>query len=126
MGTKRYRPPACTVQQLPENLDVVLISHTHYDHLDRNSVADIHRRYPGIFWCVPRGSESWFRSMGIPEDRVIGMTWWQSMRLPIKGAELVFTPSNHWSGRWGFDKNWSLWGSWTVIGNIFQVKGNFC
>jgi L-ascorbate metabolism protein UlaG (beta-lactamase superfamily) len=46
------------------------------------------------------------------------MVWWQSFHLPVKEAEIVFTPSNHWSGRWGIDKNWSLWGSFAIKGTI--------
>ena len=44
MGPKRYRPPACTVSELPDVLDAVVISHTHYDHMDKNSIKDIHER----------------------------------------------------------------------------------
>lgn len=45
MGLKRYRPPACTVEELPEELAAVVISHTHFDHLDYNSVKDLNKRY---------------------------------------------------------------------------------
>jgi L-ascorbate metabolism protein UlaG (beta-lactamase superfamily) len=44
MGPKRYRPAACTVKQLPDKLDVVIVSHTHYDHLDHNSVQQLLER----------------------------------------------------------------------------------
>ena len=43
-GPKRYRPPACTVQELPNVIDAIVISHTHYDHLDYNSVFSLHDR----------------------------------------------------------------------------------
>ena len=43
-GPKRYRPPACTIQELPKVIDAVVISHTHYDHLDYNSVLSLHDR----------------------------------------------------------------------------------
>ena len=44
MGPKRYRPPACTVSELPDVLDAVVISHTHYDHMDGQSIKDLHKR----------------------------------------------------------------------------------
>ena len=45
MGPKRYRPPACTVQELPDVIDAVVISHTHYDHMDKTSIQDLNQRY---------------------------------------------------------------------------------
>ena len=45
MGPKRYRPPACTVEELPDVIDAVVISHTHYDHMDKNSIQDLNQRY---------------------------------------------------------------------------------
>ena len=45
MGPKRYRPPACTIQELPDVIDAVVISHTHYDHMDTQSIKDLHQRY---------------------------------------------------------------------------------
>ena len=45
MGPKRYRPPACTVQELPDVIDAVVISHTHYDHMDKQSIQDLNQRY---------------------------------------------------------------------------------
>ena len=44
MGPKRYRPPACTVSELPDAVDAVVISHTHYDHMDKQSIVDLHER----------------------------------------------------------------------------------
>ena len=44
IGPKRYRAPACTVAELPDTLDAVVISHTHYDHMDKQSIIDLHRR----------------------------------------------------------------------------------
>ena len=131
-GPKRYRPPACTVEELPEIVDAVVISHTHYDHLDTNSVKQIHQRYKNqIHWFVPSGSRSWFESFGILSDNIHDMVWWQSKVMPLCNgkpqnptesgvAQIVFTPGNHFSRRGLLDHNKSLWGSWLVIGS----KGN--
>lgn len=124
MGPKRYRPPACTVDQLPDQLDGVVISHTHYDHMDTNSIYQLHKKYPELQWYVPSGVKSWFQDSGIPESHVNEMVWWEESKLPrgeeAKKAKFVFTPSNHWSRRSANDENTCLWGSWTVIGS----KGN--
>ena len=50
MGPKRYRPPACTVDELPEVIDAVVISHTHYDHMDKQSIKDLNERYVAILF----------------------------------------------------------------------------
>jgi len=115
-GPKRYRPPACSVDELPQKLDSVVISHTHYDHLDTQSVKDLHKRYgQNLNWYVPQGSEDYFTSSGISESNVHPMTWWKEERSK-EGATVAFTPSNHWSRRGLFDQNKALWGSWTIIG----------
>lgn len=63
-GPKRYRPPALTVSTLPE-IHAVVISHTHYDHLDYGSVKDLHKRFGDtIHWFVPKGLKSWMNSVG--------------------------------------------------------------
>jgi len=129
-GPKRYRPPACTVQELPEIVDAVVISHTHYDHLDLNSVKQLHQRYEDrIHWFVPGGSRSWFESLGISSENIHDLVWWQSKVMPLSGgkiqdpnsedsARIVFTPGNHWSGRFPpLDRNKALWGSWLVVGS---------
>ena len=86
--TKRYRPPACTVEDLPAILDAILISHTHYDHLDFNSVKQIHKRYENqVHWFVPSGSRSWFESLCIASDNIHDMIWWQSKIMPLCGGK---------------------------------------
>jgi len=130
-GPKRYRPPACTIEELPDTIDAVVISHTHYDHLDLNSVKKLNQRYEDrLHWFVPGGSRSWFESTGIPSDNIHDMVWWQSKTMPLSGgkaqdtdsasddaARIIFTPANHFSRRGLLDHNKALWGSWLVIGS---------
>ena len=112
-GPKRYRPPACSVSQLPERLDAVVISHTHYDHMDEDSILKLHSKYgQALKWFVPSGSGVDFRAHGITNVRE--MVWWQEQ--VDKQTSVVFTPSNHWSRRGLMDENKALWGSWAVIG----------
>ena len=129
MGPKRYRPPACTIDELPQILDAVVISHTHYDHLDIDSVEKLHQRYGDkLHWFVPSGSKSWFEDRGLASNNIHDMVWWQSTEMPLVGGEaqdhndekaarIIFTPANHFSRRGVMDKNTALWGSWLVIGS---------
>ena len=115
-GPKRYRPPACTIQELPKVIDAVVISHTHYDHLDRNSVLALNRKFgTNVLWFVPSGSKDWFEHCGILSDSIHDMVWWQTVQMS-NGTTIVYTPGNHWSKRTLTDTNKALWGSWLVIG----------
>ena len=112
---KRYRDSPCQVNQLPDDIHAVIISHTHYDHLDKQSVVDIHEKYKdNIQWYVPSGSASFFLHYGIKRENLHEMVWWQEKEL--NGGKIVFTPSNHYSSRSTFDTNKALWGSFVIIG----------
>mmetsp|Transcript_61464 Transcript_61464/g.73018 ORF Transcript_61464/g.73018 Transcript_61464/m.73018 type:complete len:631 (+) Transcript_61464:2-1894(+) len=76
-GIARYTPPALSLDDIGEDLDVVLISHDHYDHLDRNSVAEMASRGKVKVWCVPLGIKEWIVDYcGVKEDDVVEMEWW--------------------------------------------------
>lgn len=98
-GPKRYRPPSCTVQELPP-IDVVVISHNHYDHLDIDSVKALVGRFgTPLKWFVPAGLKDWMTSSGC-ED-VSQMTWWEEIKVKKETREytIAFTPTQHWSKR---------------------------
>jgi N-acyl-phosphatidylethanolamine-hydrolysing phospholipase D len=116
-GPKRLLKPPCSVNNLPQ-IDAVVISHNHYDHLDKQTVSDLlNQQYgPRLQWFVSMGLKGWFSDMGC--NHVIEMNWWDehSMFIPSK-IKMVCLPCQHWSGRAGYlDKNTSLWCSWAVIG----------
>lgn len=76
IGPKRYRPPALTVDVLPDDLDAVLISHNHFDHLDYSSVKSLNKRYgERLVWFCGRGGRRWFLNSGI--KHVIELDWWE-------------------------------------------------
>nr|KAJ3417830.1 hypothetical protein HK105_000735 [Polyrhizophydium stewartii] len=130
-GPKRIRPSPCQLDELPK-IDLVLVSHNHYDHLD---IAVVRKLANSVTWVVPLGMGTWFKSVGVTTVRlysegaivrerrvfdimspqVVELDWWQEHRfsdtLVITGA-----PIQHWSGRHFFDVNLSLWASFVVRG----------
>ncbi|RWS19563.1 N-acyl-phosphatidylethanolamine-hydrolyzing phospholipase D-like protein, partial [Leptotrombidium deliense] len=116
IGPRRYRDPPCSVHDLPSNLDAVIISHNHYDHLDLNTVTLLNARYgTDLRWFVPLGLGYWFEQVSI--ENVVELDWWEENCVPDKNdVSFVFTPSQHWSKRTLNDDNKSLWGSWSIIG----------
>jgi N-acyl-phosphatidylethanolamine-hydrolysing phospholipase D len=116
VGPARYTPVPFEVDRIPR-CDAVLISHNHYDHLDTASVKKLHDKFSstGLTWFCGSGTKKFFKSVGIAEENVNELSWWESVK--FRGLEFVFTPSQHWCGRWGpLDRNNSLWGSWCVLG----------
>ena len=110
MGPRRRVPLPMTLAQLP-HIDVVLISHNHYDHLDRASVQQLNRQAGGPpLFLVPLGIKPWMAQAGI--DNVREMDWWQQTELA--GLDLTFVPAQHWSARWLTDRFQTLWGGWMV------------
>ena len=106
-GPERYTPPGMTVDQFPD-IDVITISHNHYDHLDKQTVTEISKKYPKALFLVPLGLQKWFEDKGI--NNVIELDWWESKT--VKNTEITFAPVQHWSARGLFDRNESLWGAW--------------
>jgi N-acyl-phosphatidylethanolamine-hydrolysing phospholipase D len=116
-GPKRHQPPALALADLP-HIDVVVISHNHYDHLDENSVLALNRQPGGPpLFVVPLGLEVWFKNIGI--DNVRALDWWDA--LEVAGARVTLTPVQHWSRRTLWDSNESLWGGYVVEGRSNDV-----
>jgi N-acyl-phosphatidylethanolamine-hydrolysing phospholipase D len=111
-GPRRLYPPPLTVAQLPR-VDVVLISHNHYDHLDEASVRALAAQPGGApLFVVPLRLKAWFDALGLGL-RVVELDWWQSHT--EQGVEFVLTPAKHWSSRTPFDRQQTLWGGFAVL-----------
>lgn len=114
LGPRRKVALPISLDELPP-IDVVVISHSHYDHLDRATVQALARRGgPRTLFLVPLGLEPWFHALGIHE--VQALDWWQSRT--VGEVEIGFVPAHHWSARTLFDRNRSLWGGW-----VFRSPG---
>ena len=115
-GPKRLQPPGVALADLP-HIDVVVISHNHFDHLDRDSVAQLAAQAGGPpLFLVPLGIKPWLNALAI--TNVVELDWWQSHT--VGNAEFVLTPVQHWSGRSPADRHHTLWGGWAVFGADFQ------
>lgn len=108
-GPKRVVAPGLALADLPP-IDWVLISHNHYDHLDKSSVLALARKHPQAQFHVPLGLARWFREQRIL--RVAEYDWWQHAKL--QGFGLHFVPAQHFSSRSLTDRNATLWGGWVV------------
>ena len=111
IGPKRHQPPALTAANLP-HIDLVLVSHNHYDHLDEASVRALNAQAGGPpLFVVPLGIKAWMGGVGI--TNVVELDWWQSHR--VGAIEVVLTPVQHWSGRSLNDRMATLWGGYAVF-----------
>ena len=108
-GPKRMIPPAMTLDDLPK-IDVVVVSHNHYDHLDIWSLKKLFKLNSETIFMVPAGDKKRLVKAGI--RNVIEMNWWDIFR--VSNTEFHFTPVQHWSKRGLFDRNKSLWGGWFI------------
>lgn len=110
MGPQRKVPPALTYAQLP-HIDVVLISHNHYDHLDKDTVLKLNQQAGGApLFLVPLGIKQWMADIGITKVQELG--WWD--KTDLGGLAFNFVPVQHWSARTLNDRFQTLWGGWAV------------
>lgn len=117
MGPKRHTPPGLTLGQLPR-IDVVLLSHNHYDHMDEASLVALGKQAGGPpLFIMPLGHRSWFARRGI--HHVVELDWWDTHVLPATDRSprmpVTLTPAQHWSARTATDAMRSLWGGFAVL-----------
>ena len=110
-GPKRFQPVPVRLSELPP-IDLVLVSHDHYDHLDYPTIRELARREVPFVTSLGVGAhlEAW----GVAPRRITELDWWETYALP--GAELTLTaaPSQHFSGRGLKDRNATLWSSLAI------------
>ncbi len=112
IGPSRILEPSIPIDKLPQ-IDFVFISHNHYDHLDKKSVKELSRRFPGIIWIVPEGVKKWFYKNSI--YRVFELSWWQT--LSLQDITITAVPAQHFSCRNIFDYNKTLW-----VGYVLELN----
>lgn len=117
-GPSRAQSPGIALKDLPR-IDVVAISHNHYDHLDRASVRALACQRGGApLFLVPLGLKAWLARLGV--TRAVELDWWDVYGHDGAAVEFQLTPAQHWSGRCLSDRNKTLWGGWAVLGADFH------
>jgi len=110
LGSKRFNEELpMKIEDIPQ-IDAVLISHDHYDHLDYWSITKIKDKVKMFY--VPLGIAAHLKSWGVDESRIIELDWWEEAE--FQELTFVSTPSRHFSGRGLFNKDSTLWCSWVI------------
>jgi len=107
-GPKRVRPPAVNFEALPP-VDVVLLSHNHYDHLDVETLKRLDARCRPLI-VTGLGNRAFLESCGL--THVVELDWWEAHT--VGGALLTLVPAVHWSSRGGSGRNATLWGGFMI------------
>ena len=115
-GPKRFHAPPIAHEDLPP-LRGVILSHDHYDHLDRETVIALAEKTE--VFLTPLGVGDRLIEWGIEATKVRQFDWWQGME--IDGVAFTATPAQHFSGRSLFDGNSTLWASWVIVDHDLRV-----
>jgi L-ascorbate metabolism protein UlaG (beta-lactamase superfamily) len=108
VGPKRFQPVPVPLRSMPD-IDVVLVSHDHYDHLDYQTIRQLAKRDTPFVTSLGVGAhlEAW----GVRPERIVELDWWESHEVPGTGLTVTAAPSQHFSGRGLKDRNTTLWSS---------------
>ncbi|MDO6765478.1 MBL fold metallo-hydrolase [Agarivorans sp. 1_MG-2023] len=109
IGPKRFHQPPLNLNEL-DNIDGVLISHDHYDHLDKYSIGLLKDKVK--HFVVPEGVDQHLIDWGVKPERIQSLRWWQSAE--FGELSITATPTQHFSGRGLFDGNQTLWASYVI------------
>ena len=109
LGPKRFHPVPMDINSIKE-IEAVIISHNHYDHLDEGSIKQLKDKVN--HFVVPLGIGDKLLAWGIAEDKITQLDWWENIKLD--DIELVSTPAQHFSGRGITDSDKTLWSSWVI------------
>jgi len=116
MGPKRFYPSPLAASEIPE-VDAVLLSHDHYDHLDSAMVRELSRRKARFI--APLGVGMHLVGWGVPEQQIEEFDWWESVT--IGPLTLTAVPARHFSGRGLRDQGQTLWCGWTLVTDKHRV-----
>ena len=119
-GPKRWYAPPIPFEQMPQ-VDAIVISHDHYDHLQRDTIERIARSpaWRDTLFVAPLGVGAHLEYWGVAPDKIVELDWWERTTLPAgagPGVDIVCTPARHASGRDLLDQNETLWAGYALVG----------
>jgi L-ascorbate metabolism protein UlaG (beta-lactamase superfamily) len=111
IGPKRFQPVPVALRALPP-IDLVIVSHDHYDHLDYPTICELAKLTVPFVTSLGVGAhlEAW----GVPPERIFELDWWETYRLESAQLSVTAAPSQHFSGRGLHDRNATLWSSMVI------------
>jgi L-ascorbate metabolism protein UlaG (beta-lactamase superfamily) len=118
VGPKRFQPVPLSLREMPP-VDVVLVSHDHYDHLDYPTIRALAKT--SVPFVTSLGVGAHLEYWGIQPARITELEWWESHRLPNTDVVLTAAPSQHFSGRGLKDRNATLWSSFAIRSPMHSV-----
>jgi L-ascorbate metabolism protein UlaG (beta-lactamase superfamily) len=107
-GPKRFQPVPVALRDMPP-IDLVVVSHDHYDHLDFPTIAELSRG--DVPFVTSLGVGAHLEAWGVQPERIVELDWWESHTMPKTGLTVTAAPSQHFSGRGLHDRNATLWSS---------------
>jgi len=118
LGPGRYNGDVpFDIDELPE-VDLVVISHNHYDHLNSSTIEKIHSKVKHFIAPLMVGAE--LEEMGVPREKITELDWWEEINL-FDNFLVALTPTQHFSGRSLFDRDETLWGSFVIQGPKHKI-----
>ena len=115
-GGRRFSRPSITAEELPD-IDVIVLSHDHYDHMDYRTLKDMDSKVSR--YVVPLGIENHLERWGIAPGKITNMAWWEEIQ--VQELTIGCTPARHYSGRSIDDRNAALWASWVFKTESVQI-----
>lgn len=116
VGPERYSKAPLTIEELPK-LDIVVITHDHYDHLEMKTVKQLDAKTD--LFVVPLGVENHLMRWGIAEEKIRAAAWWEEIE--VDGLTIACTPARHYSSRKGIDGGKTLFASWVLKDAYHQI-----
>lgn len=116
VGPKRFSELPLEIDELT-TIDIVLITHDHYDHLDYNTIKKLKDKTKKFI--VPLGVEKHLQKWGVTEETITNLAWWEETN--INDLKIVCTPAQHYSNRSINDRNNTLWASFVLKNDYYQI-----
>ena len=117
MGPARKRPPGLRLEDLPK-IDLVLLSHNHYDHLDKVTLKKVHQAH-NPQTLTPLGVGAYVQKIGLNHE--LDLDWWQSHEYAEGKIKITALPASHFSSRGTLDRNATLWCGFMIESSLGSV-----